>query len=176
MLHDVNLGFVRALALLPAVNAAFDGMNSSSDCLLDGIRRQIGFLVESVVERTSGFRVRRDAVFVVSVVPTIVAGFVRAVEELLGGFVEVVVVLVGDGKFNRCGASDLHISDVCPAVPNGGESEYYSSVGCLSPRRLPLRPTRVVLPTERRKPSLLEAGGSASETLKQFPERRFSLV
>jgi len=35
--------------------------------------------------------------------------------------------------------------------------------GCLPPCRLPLRPTRVVLPTRRRKFSLLEAGGSASK-------------
>jgi hypothetical protein len=31
---------------------------------------------------------------------------------LLGGFVEVVAVLVGNNEFDRCGASDLHVSDV----------------------------------------------------------------
>ena len=35
--------------------------------------------------------------------------------------------------------------------------------GCLPPCRLPPRPTRGVVPTRRRKPSLLEAGGSASK-------------
>ena len=42
-----------------------------------------------------------------------------------------------------------------------GESVTIIHVVWFQPCRLPLRPTRVVLPTDRRKPSLLEAGGSA---------------
>jgi len=74
--------------------------------------RQIGFLAELVIQRISCFEVRGDAVLVVDVVPTstVVTGFVRTVEELVGSFVEVVVGLVGNDKFDRCGSPDLYIS------------------------------------------------------------------
>ncbi len=42
------------------------------------------------------------------------------------------------------------------------ESDSSNDVACFPPCRLPPRPTRVVLPTSR-KPSLVEAGGSASK-------------
>ena len=91
-------------------------MDGTPNGFLDEVCRQVGFLAESVVQRISGCHVRGDAVLVVGVVPAVVTGFVRTVEELLGSFVEVVVILVGNDKFDRYGSPDLHISDVVLTV------------------------------------------------------------
>jgi len=108
--------FVRPFVVLPAVNAAIDGVDSTSNGFLNEIRCQVCFLAETVVQRISGCHVRGDTVVVVGVVPAVVTGLVRTVEELLGGFVEVVVVLVGNDNFDRRGASDLHISAIVLTV------------------------------------------------------------
>jgi len=87
-------------------------VDGTPDGFLDEVCREVGFLAEPVVERVSGFAVRGNAVLVVSVVPAVVTGLVRAVEELVGGFVEAAVILVGNDEFDRRGTSDLYISDV----------------------------------------------------------------
>ena len=79
---------------------------------MDEVCREVSFLAETVVQRVSGFHVRGDTVFVVGVVPTVVTSLVRVVEKLVGSFVEVVVILVGDNELDWRSASDLHISDV----------------------------------------------------------------
>ena len=94
-------------------------------------RFAVSFLAETVVQRISGLHVRGDTVFVVGVVPAVVTGFVRAVQELLGGFVEVVVVLVGNNEFDRRGAPALHISGVVSTVlNNSGVSRLWSRGLC----------------------------------------------
>ena len=113
-----KLWFVRPFAFLPAVNAAIDGVDGTPDGFLDEVRRQVSFLAESVVQRISGFDVRGDAVFVVGVVPAVVTSLVRTIQELLGGFVEVVVILVGNDELDRRGTSNLYVSDVVSTVLN----------------------------------------------------------
>ena len=94
--------------MFPAVNTTINGVDGPPDGLLDEVCCQIGFLAESVVERVSGGHIRGDAVFVVGVVPAVVTGFVRTVEELVGGFVEVVVIFVRNDELDGCSTSDLY--------------------------------------------------------------------
>jgi len=96
-------------------------VDGTPDRLLDEVRREVGFLAETVVQRVSGFHVRGDTVFVVGVVPTVITGLVRTVEKLVGGFVEVVAVLVRNHELDRRSASDPHSSD--------GNSTVFNNLG-----------------------------------------------
>jgi hypothetical protein len=93
-------------------------------------RFAVSFLAETVVQR--GFRIRGDTILIVGVVPTpaVVTGLVRAVKELLGGFVEVVVTLVRNDELDRRSTSDLHSSGLKPSVVTS------SGVSWLHSRRL----------------------------------------
>ena len=144
-------------------------MDGTPDGFLDKIRRQLSFLAETVIQAVSGFHIRGDTVFVVGVVPAVVTGLVRTVQELVGGFVEVVVILVGNDEFDRRGASDLYISDVVSTVltdlgvgrllSRGLCRRVSASARGLCPLarpegspipRCPPRPTRFVLPINRK--------------------------
>jgi len=103
-------------------------VNGTPNGLLDEVCRQVNFLAEPVVQRISCFDVRGDAVLVVGIVPAVVTGFVRTVEELLGNFVEVVAVLGGNNDLDRRGASDLYISNVVLTVLTVWEADGYCLV------------------------------------------------
>jgi len=126
----VELWFVRPFPLFPAVNATVDGVDGTPDGFLDEVCREISFLAETVVQRISGFPIRGDTILVVGVVPAVVTGLVRAVEELVGGFVEVVVIFVRNDELDGCSTSDLYNSGLKPSVLDS------SGVSWLQSRRL----------------------------------------
>jgi len=105
-----------SLPFFPPFDASFDGLDATSNRLLNEVGGEIGFLTELVVERVPCGCVGRNALGIGAVGPAELGGAVGAVKELPGGFVEVVASLVGDGEFDRGSTSDLYISDVVLTV------------------------------------------------------------
>jgi hypothetical protein len=98
--------------LLPPFDTSIYGLDGASDGFLNEIRGEVGFHAEFPVERVPCSCVGRYTFCVRDVRPTEICSTVGAVKELLSRFVEILMSLVGNDKFDGRSTPDLHVSDL----------------------------------------------------------------